>query len=227
MTDPQVAIVMLCLFPLMFRLLAGFAGLFARSRRDAHPTAGRAWREGRGLGMPAAGLWLQVVLMMLGAALLFVGPTSLLVQLADLERDDLLGVLVTGLCIALILFYGFVLTILFQIGLHSLVRNRRGVGSALLHSWRIARQDPAATARAALIDFLLLFGVFLVWIIYSIAVEVAGYLLPGVVELVLLLPKIALEGIAGYARCAYWARTYEVLGGLSTQTEVAGLAPGA
>lgn len=223
----------LLLFPVLFRLLSGLAAQLAVRDREGHPTLRRAWRAGKGMWRSAAGLWLQVVLMMLGAALLFVGPTSALVRFAEIQTDELLGVFLTGICIALILFYGFVLTILFQIGLHSLVRNRRGVGSALLHSWRIVRADPGATARAGLVDLALLAGLLVVWALYGVAATIAGVLLPDLVELFLALPELALLAIAGFARCAYWARTYEVLGGLSTggltagADEVAGLAPGA
>lgn len=212
----------LFLAPVLFRLLAGFAGSFAQPRdRDGRqrPTLGSSWREGRGLAFSTAGLWFQVILMLLGAVLLFSGPTSVLLRFLPFPAETLPGVVLIGMCVALVLLYGFVLTVLFQLGLHSLVRNRRGVGSALLHSWRIAKQDPVATTRAALVDFLMLVGAFVAWLTLSVSSELATTVLPGLVDWLLDLVELALVAIAGHARCAYWSRTYEILGGLATYRE--------
>jgi hypothetical protein len=108
--------------------------------------------------------------------------------------------------------YGFLLSVLFQLSLHSLVRNRRGVGSALLHAWRIARNDPFATTRAVLVDAVLYVTVLavhgVVWLAWSLSGELV---------LLLLVPlSLCIEAIVGGTRCAYWSSAYEGLGGIST-----------
>ena len=135
-------------------------------------------------------------------------------DLMGLGPDNPVTVLIAGAVGVAIYVYGFVLSVLFQIALHSLVQNRRGVGSALLHAWRIAKNDPMATVRATVVDAI----VFLVaWTTIFVYLELLGTLpLPRIAGLVTVIPAFALEGLIGCARCAYWARAYEALGGIST-----------
>ena len=125
--------------------------------------------------------------------------------------------LFTGASIALILVYSFLLSVLFQIALHSLVQNRRGVGSALLHAWRIAKNDPLATTRAIMIDSVLYLTVLSFHVLYFMVFQLNTDDMGWPIRL----PAIAVEAFAGCTRCAYWARAYRALGGLSTASEEA------
>ncbi len=223
-------IVLLLVFLAPFRLVAGLARVApveswtsARARRPV-PSLANAWRAGKGLSRSALGLWTQVLWMMFLAALFFVGPSQVLLSTLAIGENHPVRALLYGLVIALIAVYGFVLTVLFQLALHSLVQNRRGVGSALLHAWRIVRNDPTATGRATVVDLVLYlvvnafqWGLIGVTALAAHLVELAGmqtatYLvaLPGIVLV------LALEAFTGCTRCAFWAQAYRSLGGLST-----------
>jgi hypothetical protein len=171
------------------------------------------------------GLWLQLLLMQILAFLVLRAPLIRATRdLVHATPDERIGVLLgTGAFVGpLILLFGFyllALSVLGQLALQSLVENRRGVSSALLHAWRIVRHDPPATARAVAAE-LLLFALTLV------AVRAfAGVLgdLPGQTGFVFAL-QIALAGFAGVVRAAYWARIYRALGGLTPADGVPGLA---
>jgi len=214
---------LLLLLPIFARLVSGLAALAlpedwyapnARGRPRKAPGGRRLWAAARGLVWATVGLWLQVLIMMFGAVVIFLGPTRLFMEMIGLARDDPFGVLLTGASLALIAFYGFVLSVLFQISLHSLVQNRRGVASALLHGWRIAKNSPIATARATIVDALLYFGSWAT----SMALVIGAVYLSGMASPMLLISGtcvFVLEGVVGGTRCAYWARTYHVLGGVS------------
>jgi hypothetical protein len=149
-----MAFLFLPLALLLFRLVLGLA----RLAHDEPPVPARlrtAWREGRGEAGSALGLWTQVLLMMFLAALIFLGSTQLFSGLLRLGEHHPLRILLFGLSLGLVGIYGFVLSVLFQLALHSLAQNRRGVGSALLHAWRILRADPFAAGRATIVDAVL------------------------------------------------------------------------
>jgi len=214
--------VFIVLMFVFFRLVTGLARLspgraWDEAREDRRtPRLRAAWALGKGVTLSAIGLWTQILMMMFGAALLFIGPVKLLADLGGPEPDNPFTVLFSGASIALILVYSFLLSILFQLALHSLVQNRRGVGSALLHAWRIAKNDPLATVRATLIDSVLYFTVVALLVTYFVVVNLNER-----TSLVLILPAALLESFAGCTRCAYWARAYRALGGLSTAEEEA------
>jgi len=206
-----------------FRLAAGLARLSSTTRWDEArgnrrtPRLRLAWREGKGLTLSSLAVWLQFLLMMFGATLVFVGPAQLFLRFAHLDSMHALTAILSGLMLALLLVYSFLLSILFQLALHSLVQNRRGVGSALLHAWRIAKNEPMATVRATAADAVLYFTVFLI--------EVALILSLGWLQATawLLFPCVfGLIGFAGCARCAFWASAYQTLGGLSTVDDAPG-----
>jgi hypothetical protein len=213
-----------------FRLVAGLARLAppeiwtSARERSRGPSFVQAWRYGATFTRSALGLWIQVLWMMFLAALFFLGPCHVLLMRLGLADDSPWRALLYGLTIGLIAVYGFVLAVLFQLALHSLVQNRRGVGSALLHAWRIARNDPQAAGRAAAVDGLLYLvvlafqaGLLLLTTLATNLVELAG--MKGAVLLVGLpgvLLVLVLEAFAGCTRCAYWAQTYRSLGGIST-----------
>ena len=103
------------------------------------------------------------------------------------------------------------LSVLFQLALHSLAQNRRGAASALQHAWRIARNDPAATARATAVDAVLYFTILS--LVVGLKAVQHALSLP---EILLSIPYLVLVGFGGCARCAFWARAYQSLGGIRT-----------
>jgi hypothetical protein len=216
------------LFWPFYRLVAGLA-------RIAHPPAWRAacegkarpdlkatWRAGKGLTLAAVGLWIQMSLLLGVALLAFSIPFTVLVSSLELRPDDtgdlfVLGA-VLGPLIAVLVMYMLALAVLLQLALHSLVHNRRGVGSALIHAWRIARNDAWATARTILVDLVLMLSILALWKI----VEGPIHALPGGTTLGWIV-QLPLLGFAGVTRAGYWARAYRALGGLSPEDGVPGL----
>ena len=219
---PLGFIVLIPLALVFFRFLAGLAHLSmpeqwdqARGQRRT-PRLNQAWVEGKGLSFSTLGLWTQIILMMFGAALICLGPAVVIVKVAGLSTLNPIATLIDGVAIALIIVYSFLLSVLFQIALHSLVQNRRGVGSAVLHAWRIAKNDPLATCRATLLDGVL-FGT-------SLALGYTGSALLEFSKIgIVILPiwVVMIDGIFGTIRCAYWARAYRALGGLATEAAAA------
>jgi hypothetical protein len=215
---PANALFLLPLILLLFRVTAGLILLTptgARGERTARvPGLRKAWRGGRGATLSGLALWVQFVLMMFGATLLFVGPAQLFVRFVHLDKFGALTAILAGVLIGLLMVYSFLLSILFQIALHSLVRNRRGVGSAVQHAWRIARNDPMGAGRAAAADAVLTTTV----VVLQVGLTMVTALL-NLPQVVLWVPTVALLGFAGLARCAFWAQVYQALGGLSTLEE--------
>ena len=212
--NPGAAVVLLPIALVLFRLAGGLAQLSAPERwlgAGRRPGWWRTWRAGKGCTVGGLALWVQFLLMMLGATLLFVGPAQLFVRFVHLDEIGALTAILSGVLVALLLVYSFLLSILFQLALHSLVANRRGVGSAVQHAWRIARNDPGGTARAAVADAVLTSTVFAIQL--AVMVVLALLRLP---EALLWLPLLLLVGFVGVARAGFWARAYRTLGGLST-----------
>jgi hypothetical protein len=224
---PVVAILLLPLF----RLVAGLArsgsadAWNAASEGRRTPRLRTLWRLGRGLTLPTYGLWLQLVLMQILAFLVMLAPIVWVLGGPALhsEADRIAELAARGLLVGpVILFFALYLlaiSVLGQLALQSLVENRRGVSSALLHAWRLVRHDPAATARAAGAELLLL--VLAVGAVRAFAGILGG--LPGHEGFVVAL-QIALAGFAGVVRAGYWARAYRALGGLTPADGVPGLA---
>ncbi|MFT7679969.1 MAG: hypothetical protein ACI8QC_003974 [Planctomycetota bacterium] len=206
----------------MFRAAGGLARLAPLERwqtaaqesgRD-HPRMRRIMREGKGTTRAAGLLWLQVLLMMGLATAALVLPAWAVLSTMGFSGWSPLSAVVTGLAVALTSFYGFLLGILFQLALHSMVRNRRGVGSALLHAWRLVRNDPGAAIRAATMDAVLQ----LVASLGLVTVGFLGGLIPPL-SLASFLCQAMIYACTGCIRCLYWSRVYEEFGGLSTAPE--------
>lgn len=204
---------------LVCRLVAGLARLsppvvWERLRGDHHaPPLRRVFAAGRGLTLAALGLWVLLFATVLLVAVALALPFSLAMQILGLG-DAATAILFSPL-FAFLIVYGVLLSVLHQLALHSLVHNRRGVASALLHAWRIARASPQDTFFAAIGDAVLSIAVFL-------STGVVGGLFGGLPLLAQVL-QLALLGFAGVARAGYWARTYRALGGLSPDDGVPGL----
>ncbi|HEV8114463.1 MAG TPA: hypothetical protein VGR31_16960 [Planctomycetota bacterium] len=217
------------LFLPCFRLTVGLARLgparaWAAACGDRRtPRLRTVWAAGKGVTLSAFGLWLQLALMVAAAALLASLPVAALAKVIDgpigeAESAALMGAVLVPL-ILLLLGYVTILSVLNQFALHSLAHNRRGVYSALLHGWRIMRNDGWATARAVLVDVLLFVTVALAWVVVS----GAGKLVGSSGDAIAVTVKIVLTGFAGVARAGYWARAYRSLGGLSADDGVPGL----
>ena len=217
------------LFLPFFRLVAGLARI-GPARAWTAATAGRSaprlktvWQAGAGLMLPTFGLWLQLVLVMGGALLLGSLPAAALASAIKDPAESpktavLLGAMIVPILVVL-MAYAMALSVLNQLALHSLAHNRRGVYSALLHGWRIMRNDPWATARAVMVDLVLFLTVLMAWQMFtgfSDLLGAAGAVLAWIA-------KALLTSFAGVARAGYWARAYRALGGLSPDDGVPGL----
>ena len=213
----------------LFRMTAGLARVGPASawqaacRGKRTPPLRTIWAEGKGLAVSTFGLWAQLALMIAGAAFLGSLPVSALARAIENPSDDLQAAAVMGALLVPIVIvlagYAIVLSVLNQFALHSLAHNRRGVYSALLHGWRIMRNDGWATARAVLVDLILLITVALGWAAFSgfgNGLGKTGRDLAVIVNLVL-------TGFAGVTRAGYWARAYRALGGLAPDDGVPGL----
>jgi hypothetical protein len=215
----------------LFRLVAGLARLGdpaawneASLPRGTPPLAA-LWRAGKGLMLSAYGLWLQLVLMQLVALLTLLLPAGLIVMSlleaqAELDGAAVATLVVLAPLVFLLGLYLLTLSVLGQLGLQSLAANRRGVSSALLHAWRIARNDPWATLRAVLAE------VVLILVVLGLTRAFGGLVrgIPGE-QAVQIAFTLGLAGFSGVVRAAYWARAYRALGGLTPDDRVPGLVP--
>ncbi len=176
------------------------------------------WKNGAGMTLAALGLWTQLCVMFIGALVVILWPAQTaahhLVGPGSHWLRIGLGALVLGPLTLFFFCYALAIVVLSQLALHSLAQNRRGVGSALLHGWRIMRHDVWATARAVLVDFVLSISVLTLW---SFVSEMFDIQVLSVTVLVLLM------GFAGVTSAGYWARAYRALGGLSPDDGVPGL----
>ena len=216
--DPwvDVPLALVPLIPIVMRLIVGLARISPPQRWDEvrgdrrSPHLIDAWRAGRGWTRASLGLWLQLVVMWIGGALVLVVPPYYFLLGVGLKPWSIPHLVLMGPFVGLLVCYLIVLAVLYQLALQSLVQNRRGVSSALSHAWRIARNDAWGTARAVIVDFIL-----------SVTLFVANVVLASTV--VGTPVALVLSGFAGTARALYWARTYRVLGGLSADDGVPGL----
>lgn len=212
-------------FPI-FRLVAGLARI-APPEAWREACAGRRtprlrtlWKSGEGMTLSVIGLWMQLVVMVIGALFVILLPAELIAQplvRAHAEPHFMriaLTALLLGPVVLLFASYALSISILSQLALHSLAHNRRGIGSALLHGWRIMRHDVRATVRAVVVDLVLTLALLALWRMIGSIVQV---------ELVDTTLRVVLAGFAGVARASYWARAYRALGGLSPDDRVPGL----
>lgn len=205
------------------------------------------WRASSGLGWPTFGLWLDALAMLVIPAFVVLAPPLYLLEHFQLRPGDFtesgtfLCALVLGPFAAVVLAFGLVLSVLQQLALQSLVHNQRGIGSALLHAWRIARHDPWSTARAVLVDLVAMWTALAVWFVAWVALPLWAFgfccLSPVLVGAVLLKPAwfkrtgrivfglllLLVPGLIGVVRAAYWSRVYRALGGLAPSDSVPGL----
>ncbi len=160
--------------------------------------------SGRGLLWSTLGLWSCVLL--LDLAVLGLGAT-VFISLGG-EGNTWRAYVLGGPLLLFCCAYAAVVSVLFQLALHSLAQNRRGVVSALQHAWRLTQNDPWATLRAALVDCAL-----------SAVLAILGFTHSGPIFVV----GVMLGAIAGVARALYWGRVYRALGGLTPEDGVPGV----
>jgi hypothetical protein len=211
-------------FPL-FRLVAGLARvsptevwpLACEGRRT--PRIRTLWSNGSGMTLSVIALWILLVITISASICAVAWPAERLIGtvtpgFTGSDVAHVLGMLFLGALVLVFLSYALSMAVLTQLALHSLAHNRRGIGSALLHGWRIMRHDVPATVRAVIVDVLL-----------TVAILLATTMLASVIPVDFLdwVLSITLAGFAGVARAAYWARAYRALGGLSPDDGVPGL----
>lgn len=211
----------------IFRLRVGLARIAPPliwnrlSETFGRPRLRQAWRAGRGLVWSTCGMSLMLNLMMSGVLMLVVSPVVWL--LVSIQRNlgeaaALIGWLALILPGVLVLStYAILLSILHQLALQSLAHNRRGVSSALVHAWRIAKNDPWVTGRTVAVDLLIDVAAFLMTILAATLFSLVGL---GPLAIVV---ALALYGFVGVTRANYWARAYRAMGGLSPDDQVPGL----
>jgi len=186
------------------------------------PKLRQAWRAGKGLTWSTLGMSLMLTLMMGAAVALIAIPVQLLYREALGNLADpalpLAGLFLLVPPIVVLATYAILLSILHQLALQSLAHNRRGVSSALVHAWRIAKENPGATGRTVVVDLLLNLTI--------IALSVASMLILQLTfldDLAIVLVHLPLLGFMGVTRACFWARAYRALGGLSPDDQVPGL----
>jgi hypothetical protein len=193
----------------MLLICSRIGGGAARLSIDPDPqrptTLLRAWAEGRSVQASAAAIWIQIFGMMACGTFVLLGPVVALTALVGPDNLGPFGVILSGLALVLTLAYAAELGALHQLALASLVRHDRGVGSAVLHGWRLMRARPEHMRRLAAAEFTLR-------ALILIAASFAGYLAGGPWGLAQL---ALLASLVGSVRCRAWALIYPRLGGLS------------
>lgn len=187
------------------RLAAGLAWLASPNGRDhGRPTVVASWRAGRATHVSTVGTWLQVFGMMASATIVLLGPLVALTALLGQGTLGPLGAILSGLALTFALVYGAELGALQALAQASLVRHKRGVGSALLHAWRLMRSDTETTRKIATVEF-----------IARIAVIAAAIAMGRVAGVAAGLAQFAVLGtLIGGIRCHSWALAYPKVGGL-------------
>lgn len=190
------------------RLLAGLQAIAparvwaALEREHGRARLRDAWRAGRGLAVSSLALILAPQLLLVGALFALLGPLVMLINLLAIESFGPPTRLALASLLLALSSYAVLLVVLCLLALQSLAQNRRGAASALVHAWRLVRNDPWASARAGLADLLLASTVYFAQ---------QALLHTPVVGDLLVVPLI---GLAGVARTCYWAKVYSALGGL-------------
>lgn len=190
------------------RVGGGAARLSIAPDPERPTTLLRSWAEGKSVQTSAAAIWIQIFGMMACGTFVLLGPIVALTALVGPETLGPFGVVLSGLALVLTLAYAAELGALHQLALASLVRHDRGVGSAVLHGWRLMRARPEHMRRLAAAEFALR-------ALILIAASFAGYLAGGPWGLAQL---ALLASLVGSVRCRAWSLIYPRLGGLSVSS---------
>lgn len=197
--------------PILFASFWLATGLVGTVAAGEPPSLLGSLRRGKGLVGSGLLLSLQFVLMMFISTLVFVGPVQMALKLFDLENVEVLTAILAGILVCLLLIYSVLLAVLFQLAFQSLASNRRGIGSAVLHSWKMAFARPRETLTAAFVD--LGFGLALI----------AGYLVlvPASYPWWMWISSLLWVGMVGTVRVVYWNQIYRAFGGVAVASEEA------
>lgn len=218
----ESVLLFLVLFVPFMRLVPGLATVTSRSVWNQFAVQGKppglrdAFRAGKGLWLSATGLYFQTFLMIGMGFLICLGPVALGLTLIGLDEEIVPFFLLPILLF--LLLYSLVISVLYQLSLHSLTHNRRGVGSAMQHAWRLMQAHPWAVGRTLLVDTVLSVTV---WTIMAAAVPLFGL----TCVLIPFLPvlAVALVGFVGVTRAGFWSRAYRSLGGVTQEDGLPGL----
>ena len=175
--------------------------------------AWRAWKLGKRDTVSGVGISLQIFGMMAVGTLVLLAPLVFLSNVMDRETLGLFGIVLSGLALAFMLVYGAALGALHELSMASLVRHHRGVGSAILHGWRLMRARPRSSQRMAAAEFAS--RIIIVGLAITVGRTVAGTVSGtagwawGTATLVLL------GALVGGLRCHAWSLAYPRIGGLT------------
>lgn len=164
-----------------------------------------AFRIGGRTQVSALGIWVQIAGMMASGTIVLFGPVALLSRATGGGLAGPLHVVLAGLAIAVSLAYGAALGAVHSLSMASLVRHERGVGSAILHAWRLVRNRRATAGRMAFVE-----GASRVAIL-GLAI-LAGHRFGPWAGLAVL---VTFGALAGGMRCHAWSLAYPRVGGLS------------
>jgi len=180
----------------------------AKNLGSRNPRLAEAWNRGRGVTLSAVGLWILVQFLTFAALLAVLGPVVILINAAGIEEPSLPLLVMLSPLGAVMLLYAAVLQIINQLALHSLACNRRGASSAMIHAWRLVRNEPWSVVRAGVVDLVLTvvtIAIYAAATAVSVVMCIFAPLLPFIL--------ISIRGFVGTTRAAYWARVYRALGG--------------
>ncbi|MEO1699174.1 MAG: hypothetical protein AAFU73_17925 [Planctomycetota bacterium] len=146
---------MLCAAPLVWisvRIAAGLARI-ASEGEGSGANALRVWRLGAPVQLSALGVWGLVAAMMGAAMVVLFLPLAASSRIASETSAFVpVHVVLSGLGVAFAVVYGAGLGAVQELAMASLVRHERGVGSAVLHAWRMIRSRRATSHRMAFVE---------------------------------------------------------------------------
>ncbi|MFT5732864.1 MAG: hypothetical protein ACJAZN_000777 [Planctomycetota bacterium] len=200
---------LLIAIPIVFvamRIAAGLATIASEGvGQGGGANAWRAWKLGKRATLSSIGIAAQIFGMMTAATLVLLTPLVFFASVVGKDTLGLFGVVLSGLALAFMLVYGAALGALHELSMASLVRHNRGVGSAILHGWRLMRARPLSGQRMAAAEFSS--RIIVVGLAVTIG-RVAGWAW-GMSVLILF------GALVGGLRCHAWSLAYPRIGGLA------------
>lgn len=204
--DVEVLIIAIPVVLIALRVAAGLGTIASDGLGQGRgANAWRAWKLGRRDTIASLGIAVQICGMMTAATLVLLTPLVFFASIVGKDTLGLFGVVLSGLALAFMLVYGAALGALQELSMASLVRHHRGVGSAILHGWRLMRARPRSSRRMAAAEFasrVLVVGV-------AVGMGRAAGWAWGVAMLVLF------GALVGGLRCHAWSMAYPRIGGLA------------
>ncbi|QDV07879.1 hypothetical protein Poly30_34130 [Planctomycetes bacterium Poly30] len=204
--DVEVLAIAIPIVLIALRIAAGLGTIASDGvGQGSGANAWRAWKLGKRDTVAALGIAVQICGMMTTATLVLLTPLVFFASVVGKDTLGLFGVVLSGLALAFMLVYGAALGALQELSMASLVRHHRGVGSAILHGWRLMRARPRSSQRMAAAEFasrILVVGV-------AIGMGRAAGWAWGVAMLVLF------GALVGGLRCHAWSMAYPRIGGLA------------